>query len=824
MASGKTIKLGNFKINFSDRGIAAKKVGEEKIWRFQYPWYQSPEEKEEREQARYAARYDRYEEDYDEYEEDDGEVYGRYDALLDSAWLMWLLLLLLPPVGVWLLWRQKRYDMTTRSAISIAGVIWFIILLVLLFSSMGKNDDKTTPIITRAPVSAAPAQIQPTVEPTPVPTPVVTPVAAAQATPLAAAAATPVVTIAPTEDPAAAVEATPVPSDDNTYIFCTSGGRKYHAYATCSGMLNASKVLVSVAKEMGKKPCEVCIGEDGLTPLPVSDNNDDAEEPEDKKDEKPKAEATPKKEGTGTKGPYYATQTGVYYHKDPDCSGMKNASSITAAKAISVGKKACPTCVGSVYATTNGQYYHKTSNCSGMTGAKLVTVAAAKKRGQTACPVCMSTGGTAYYATATGKYYHVLANCSGMQNAAQVSVATAKKRGQTACPECIGDKTTTYYYATKNGKYYHNNQYCSDMAGAEQVTLTVAKSRGQAACPVCLKAASNTTQTTQTTSYYSTNGGKYYHKNATCSGMQNANQVTLATINQRGQTACPVCLGGVQSYYSTANGQYYHKTANCSGMTGADKVSYSTAKNRGQTACPVCLGGAGTTNTTTHNTNTAKHYYATVNGKYYHKTANCSGMKNATKVTQTAALANGKSACPVCIGGAAAYYSTTNGKYFHKNPNCSGMKNADIVSYTTAIRRGQSACPVCAGGKQTTTNNNTTTGNQSAAYCYATRDGKYYHTRANCSGMQNASRVTVAAAKANGQAACPVCAGGKKPTSSNNGNQSGTTANQNVSVWITSDKVYHSRQYCSGHTEAVVTTLAYARSNGYTRCTACKAP
>ena len=840
MASGKTITLGNLKVNFSKRGIAAKKAGADKVWRMQYPWYKTEEEKEAARQAsyeQYAEEAEEEDEDYDE--EEDGEVYGKYDGLLNSKWLLWLLLIVLPPLGVWLLWRQKRYEITTRTIISGAAVIWFIILLILLFNRLGRSNDTTVPIATRAPAATVDVTVdEPAATPTVAPTVASTPTTAPSPTPLTAAAATPAPTEAP-EDDVVETEPTPVPSDDNTYIFCTAKGKYYHAYATCSGMQNASKVLVSVAKGMGKTACPVCLKEDGLTPINASsgDNSGDSGDTGDDGADA-KATATPKPSPTPTKaassGEYYATKGGVYYHKNPDCSGMTNASSITAAKAIALGKKPCPTCVGSVYATPTGQYYHKTSNCSGMQGATLVTVAAAKKRGQTPCPVCIGDNGTVYYATATGKYYHVLANCSGMQNAARTTVATAKKRGQTPCPVCIGTNATTYYYATKNGKYYHVNQYCSNMAGAERVTLAVARSEGKTACPVCIPAATNTTQATESATYYSTANGKYYHKTATCSGMQNATEVTAAIINQRGQTACPVCLGNVVSYYSTPDGKYYHKTANCSGMMGADKVSYATALKRGQTACPVCLGGTVAADAPAKSTAT-KYYYGTSGGKYYHAYATCSGMQNATRITLAQAKAAGQTACPNCLASVVSYYSTPDGRYYHKTANCSGMTGADKVSYATALKRGQTPCPVCLGGRSTS-GKSASTKTTATKYYYATKNGRYYHTRANCSGMTGASKVSLTAALANGQTACPVCAGGKATTSTRTTTKTTTTkttttqkktssgTDDNVTVWVTGDKLYHSRQYCGTYEDAVATTLGYAKSHGYTRCTACNAP
>ena len=51
--------------------------------------------------------------------------------------------------------------------------------------------------------------------------------------------------------------------------------------------------------------------------------------------------------------------------------------------------------------------------------------------------------------------------------------------------------------------------------------------------------------------------------------------------------------------------------------------------------------------------------YATKHGTYYHYDPTCSGMKNAQATTADEALAEGKTACPVCIlaAGSSVYVS-----------------------------------------------------------------------------------------------------------------------------------------------------------------------
>ena len=78
---------------------------------------------------------------------------------------------------------------------------------------------------------------------------------------------------------------------------------------------------------------------------------------------------------------------------------------------------------------------------------------------------------------------------------------------------------------------------------------------------------------------------------------------------------------------------------------------------------------------------TAEICYATVNGQYFHRNENCSGMQDAIPWTQAAALATGKQPCPVCLpalasaaptvspmpsqqDGVTVHYSDTNA-YYH---------------------------------------------------------------------------------------------------------------------------------------------------------------
>lgn len=66
---------------------------------------------------------------YDDYEPEDRD-YNRYSAWYESEWVMWVLLILLPPLGIYLLWRSNRLEFMMRGIVSAASGIWCIILVV----------------------------------------------------------------------------------------------------------------------------------------------------------------------------------------------------------------------------------------------------------------------------------------------------------------------------------------------------------------------------------------------------------------------------------------------------------------------------------------------------------------------------------------------------------------------------------------------------------------------------------------------------------------------------------------------------------------------
>ena len=588
---------------------------------------------------------------------------------------------------------------------------------------------------------------------------------------------------------------------------------------------NAKLVTVDYAVSVGKTACPECMdgastGNTGTTQ--TGNNNAD--------------------------GVYwYNPDGGTYYHKTSDCTGMKNAIQGSASAAENNGKLPCPTCLGGesanakFYATANGTWYHTKSDCTGMRNATRMTEATAIARGKTACPTCaggVATGGnrvevntgnttgnntttvtqttTKFYSTTDGENFHSNQTCRGMKNATEVSAAEIAKRGQTPCPKCIGTSGT--YYSTVDGTYYHSKANCSGMKNATIVTLAMIKSRKQTACPECLNG-----KVDGTTYYWANANGSYYHSKSNCSGMKNAVKVTEDDAEDRGQTPCPTCVGSV---YGTEDGTYFHKDKTCSGMKDAVHMTIQAAEKSGKTACPKCITGVTPTPKPTatpkpgeDDADGSLYYYATDDGKYYHRESDCTGMRGAKKVSEKTATARGQKPCPECIG---SVYATETGDHYHSDPECSGMRGAKLVTIDTAELRGQSPCPECLDGDgdapvtgNTGNAGNTTGGNADDIMVYCTLTGRKYHSLQYCSGMAYAGEVPLSWALDPAYEPCTKC----------NAPKPGTVDEDETMVYCTlGGQLYHADEHCSGMRKAVDVPMSWALDPGFTPCRECDPP
>ncbi len=763
-----------------------------------------------------------------------------------NSWVTFALLFILPPLGIYFLWRYNHLEKKTRYVVSGVSAVWFVVLIVLLIMLIGGTGDQGDPsTVITDPIS-----------PVASPTATIAPEASVSPSASAGAEFTPadpngIESLRPD------ATATPIPggnggtsggttTGDTVYMPAT--GLYYHKTDTCTAIesgVKLSKVTLDVATARKLAPCPVCY--EGQTYC-------------------------------------YATANGKYYHYDQNCSGMTNAVRGTVAAAENQGKTACPVCVTgkveslksgelkfanasttdmsgiTVYATQNGKYFHTEPDCSGMSGARSGSLLAAMLAGKTACPTCCPSAGELVYATRNGTYYHSQSNCSGMEGAYQITLAEALILAKAKCPVCLRtsgtgdlsaegiiDDTTVYVYGTKGGRYYHSRSNCSGMTNATRYTLKAMLQSGRAACPECCQGAD--------TIVYATPGGTYYHSYASCSGMEGASSGTVAYALAYGYQKCPNCWNGTTPVYgngtgdgngnagttdpiisgsgvyvyATAAGRYYHTQQYCSGMTDAQYVPLSYAVQYGKTACPTCAAAANYM------------VYSNDNGTYYHATSDCSGMTNAKQRTIQDAMLLGQTACPTCVAKYNAWkaqqeqqgqetlpqptqnpnlpqssgtfttgtsgikvYARIDAPYFHTLPNCSGMTDASYITLETALNYGKTGCPVCAEAANTTV--------------YAVPGGKYYHYSSACAGS-GASSGTRAAALAYGFSPCPYCVSQVQVVSSN----TFTPGTSGIKVYASlTGRYYHASESCAGAGASHI-TLETALNYGKEACPSCAA-
>jgi len=332
--------------------------------------------------------------------------------------------------------------------------------------------------------------------------------------------------------------------------------------------------------------------------------------------------------------------------------------------------------------------------------------------------------------------------------------------------------------------------------------------------------------------------GLYYHSSETCPSIEQGVQVWRVTReiaeNSRHQSPCPDCIGGgsTTTYYGTLGGKYYHIDEKCSNMKNPLVYTKQAAENEGKTPCPVCI--LKTKDSLDEDENITAviinkdsedksgiTVYATKEGSYFHVKSDCSGMKNATKLSLRDALLAGKGACPTCCSSAGtAVYCTPGGKSYHTDKNCQGMTGAKKVSLAEAMVLGKTKCEVCVKGtlgdaaaaeaennSKERTKTVSLTGNATgdSVKVYATQNGTYYHTKNTCSGMKDAQLYTLKSMLLAGKKACPVCA---------------SSANTQVYA-VKGGKYYHSYATCSGMKNASSGTLADALAAGFKRCPDC---
>ena len=256
------------------------------------------------------------------------------------------------------------------------------------------------------------------------------------------------------------------------------------------------------------------------------------------------------------------------------------------------------------------------------------------------------------------------------------------------------DETVGDVWIASSSLYYHAKGDCSELDGASasEVTLELAESRGKTACPVCSNGAAAYTYN-GFAALYTTTDDDWYHVDPNCQGMTGAIVLTEANAIAAGKTACPVCIG----YYAVDGGAWYHCFSNCQGMTGAVLKPQAEWEKMGKTPCPVCMSGMVETKRNRIPAETL--VFVDFDNGYFHVWSECSELDESFSMSEVGiseAVEKGKIACSVCVKPNNVYvFATTDSVYYHTSATCSGMKDASCVTVKLAVSVGKQPCPIC---------------------------------------------------------------------------------------------------------------------------------
>lgn len=470
-------------------------------------------------------------------------------------------------------------------------------------------------------------------------------------------------------------------SGDGDWVWVCDSDRLYHSVSDCGGMSGAVRVRPELAKQDGRAACERCM-EKNLRTLVPGENPEESEKM------------------------VWALEFSDLYHCDEHCSGMVGATAMTIEEAEALEMNACPVCMGAgtpadgptaMYVTGTEKLYTPVpwEGAVGWSIAENTEAADVEYR---------------VWATKHGTYYHSDEHCSGMHGATAMSVEEATAMDKTACPTCVGSWELVnvqplvsptpeplqvtpepapkvisggdVVWSTTGGEFYHCDEHCSGMEGARQMTFAEVLNEGKSPCPTCFEldiqrmaeedmSVSATPEPTPVPTaavearlLWATQGGRYYHREENCSGMQGAQRRSLEEVVAMGKEECPVCFalgtpeptaapefdGNVIEAWVNENGRYYHCDEHCSGMQGAilRMIDLSeTDKER----CPVCYPAMDARCTPVpEQANVDRSFYATENSTHFHAESDCSGMTGARLFSVDELAKTDKKPCGSCLG------------------------------------------------------------------------------------------------------------------------------------------------------------------------------
>jgi hypothetical protein len=188
-------------------------------------------------------------------------------------------------------------------------------------------------------------------------------------------------------------------------------------------------------------------------------------------------------------------------------------------------------------------------------------------------------------------------------------------------------------------------------------------------------------------------------------------------------------------------------------------------------------------------------------------------MTDAKRMTIKEAKERGKTICPICKKylptAEPVVYGVSGNKYYHSKKDCSGMTNATKFTLSAAKAKNLKACPVCIGGQNASDAPSSVKTYEPT--CYISSSDSYYHAKRSCPLTSSASKTTLSTAKGKGKTACPYCAGSSLDTM--------VYASSNSTA-----KLYHSKTSCNGVQMNIKACLSQVVNKGYKACSRCKPP
>lgn len=191
---------------------------------------------------------------------------------------------------------------------------------------------------------------------------------------------------------AVSMNKTPCPVCIGSSVYCTLAGLFYHAEENCQGIENTDEMpLYLAASVLLKEPCPICA-------QTVSDSTSDHVS-DDKHITPSAAESDPTESNETTaraddKSLYcYIENALALYHMSENCADIQGVVAPALWTDVvstedGVQYSACANCT--VFAAKGGVFYHMDPDCSGMTNAFPATKAYMESLGKQLCPECLS--------------------------------------------------------------------------------------------------------------------------------------------------------------------------------------------------------------------------------------------------------------------------------------------------------------------------------------------------------------------------------------------------------------------------------------------------